>query len=277
MLLVLLNVFLNPEQSLQGLINKATVLGWVIIKAIILFIVGRFLILQINRLVRRFLDRRAIDPSVKTFTRSLVNVILTVMLIISIADVLGIQTASFAALIASAGVTIGVALSGNLSNFAGGIIILLFRPFRVGNYIAAQSFEGTVKEIQIFHTIITTPDNRIIYVPNGSLSSGVVTNYNVTSTRRVEWIFGVEYGTDYETVKAALLELVKEEPRILPEPGPSVALKKLDASSVNIRLRAWVKNADYTSVEVDMNRKVYEAFNKLNINFPFPQLTIHQG
>ncbi|MCD7935781.1 MAG: mechanosensitive ion channel [Tannerellaceae bacterium] len=274
-LFIVLDASASLERLVHNFIGKGTVLGWTLLKAVALFIIGRFLIGLLNKLIRKVLTKRDIDPSVKTFFGSLVNIVLTILLIISVVGVLGIQTTSFAALIASAGVTVGVALSGNLSNFAGGIIILLFKPFRVGDYIETSNYGGTVKEIQIFHTILATSDNRVIYVPNGSLSSGVVTNYNVMSTRRVEWIFGVEYGEDYEKVKKVLTGLVAEDSRILAEPLPLIALKQLDASSVNIMLRGWVKRSDYWSVYFDMNRKVYETFNKKGIGFPFPQLTVH--
>ncbi|MCD8044833.1 MAG: mechanosensitive ion channel [Tannerellaceae bacterium] len=264
------------EKLVENLIDKGTLLGWTILKAIVIFIAGRFLISLLNKVIRRILDKRNIDPSIKTFTKSLVNVVLTVMLIVSVIGVLGIQTTSFAALIASAGVTIGLALSGNLSNFAGGIIILLFKPFRVGDYIETSSIGGTVKEIQIFHTIINTSDNRVIYAPNGSLSSGVVTNYNVMPTRRVEWIVGIEYGEDYEKVKDILYKIIANDTRVLSNPLPFIALKQLDASSVNIVVRAWVKREDYWGVYFEMNKHIYETFNKEGISFPFPQLTIHK-
>ncbi|MCD7932540.1 MAG: mechanosensitive ion channel [Tannerellaceae bacterium] len=265
------------EKLVENLIDKGTLLGWTILKAIVIFIAGRFLISLLNKVIRRILDKRNIDPSIKTFTKSLVNVVLTVMLIVSVIGVLGIQTTSFAALIASAGVTIGLALSGNLSNFAGGIIILLFKPFRVGDYIETSSIEGIVKEIQIFHTIINTSDNRVIYAPNGSLSSGVVTNYDVMPTRRVEWIVGIEYGEDYEKVKDILYKIIANDTRVLSNPLPFIALKQLDASSVNIVVRAWVKGEDYWGVYFEMNKHIYETFNKEGISFPFPQLTIHKA
>lgn len=163
--------------------------------------VGRFLIRMLNRLVGRVMDKRNVDISIKTFVKSLVNILLTVLLIVSVVGALGVETTSFAALLASAGVAVGMALSGNLQNFAGGLVILLFKPYKVGDWIEAQSVSGTVKEIQIFHTILTTADNKLIYVPNGALSSGVVTNYSNQKTRRVEWIFGVDYGEDYNKVE----------------------------------------------------------------------------
>ena len=185
----------------QQLIDSGIQAGGHILKAVIVFLVGRFLIRMLNRLVGRVMDKRNVDISIKTFVKSLVNILLTVLLIVSVVGALGVETTSFAALLASAGVAVGMALSGNLQNFAGGLVILLFKPYKVGDWIEAQSVSGTVKEIQIFHTILTTADNKLIYVPNGALSSGVVTNYSNQKTRRVEWIFGVDYGEDYNKVE----------------------------------------------------------------------------
>ena len=172
----------------------------------------------------------------------------------------------------------GMALSGNLQNFAGGLVILLFKPYKVGDWIETQQGSaGTVKEIQIFHTILTTADNKLIYIPNGSLSSGVVTNYSHQETRRVEWIIGIDYGEDYEKVQKIVYEILAADKRILKEPAPFVALHALDASSVNVVARVWVNSGDYWGVYFDINKAIYETFNEKGINFPFPQLTVHQG
>ncbi|MCD7914633.1 MAG: mechanosensitive ion channel [Tannerellaceae bacterium] len=264
------------EKLASNFIDKGAYLGWLILKALLIFMIGRFLIGMVNKVIRKLLNRRSIDPSVNTFLTSLINVVLTVLLIISVIGALGVQTTSFAAVLASVGVAMGVALSGNLSNFAGGLLILLFKPFKVGDFIEAQSNSGTVKEIQIFHTIITTSDNRVVYIPNGALSSGVIMNVNLQANRRVEWIFGVEYGVDYEKVKTILLELLQSDARVLKDPAPSIALKELDSSSVNIMLRGWVNASDYWDVYFEVNKNVYERFNKEKVNFPFQQLVIHQ-
>lgn len=263
--------------AVQTLIGQASQLGLAIIKAIIIFIVGRFLIRLLNKFVSRILSKRDIDPSVRTFVGSLVNVTLMILLIVSVVGALGVQTTSFAALLASAGVAIGMALSGNLSNFAGGLIILIFKPYKVGDYIESQGVSGSVKEIQIFHTVLNTPDNKIIYIPNGSLSSSAVINYSYQTTRRVDWTFGVEYGTDYEKVKMQLEEIIQKDARILSVPAPQVALNQLADSSVNFVVRVWVKSGDYWDVFFDINKNVYQTFNEVGINFPFPQLTVHQA
>ena len=179
-------------------------------------------------------------------------------------------------IIFAVGVAIGMALSGNLQNFAGGLIILLFRPYKVGDFIEASTgASGTVKEIQIFHTILITADNKMIYVPNGAMSSGVITNYSKLDTRRIEWNFGVDYGEDYNKVEKVLREIIANDKRILTSPAPFIELGELAASSVNIKIRVWVNSSDYWNVFFSMNQTVYTIFNKEGINFPFPQLTVH--
>ena len=266
------------EGILNSLMTQGAALGWTLIKAFLVFIVGRLLINLVNKLIKRVLLKRDIDPSVKSFVGSLVNVVLTILLIISVVGALGVQTTSFAALLASAGVAVGMALSGNLQNFAGGLVILLFKPYKVGDWIETQQGSaGTVKEIQIFHTILTTGDNKLIYIPNGSLSSGVVINYSHQETRRVEWIIGIDYGEDYNKVQQIVRDILAEDKRILNEPAPFIALHALDASSVNVVVRVWVNSGDYWGVYFDTNKAIYETFNEKGINFPFPQLTVHQG
>lgn len=265
------------EQLLSKLLDWGIEVGKDLLGAIIIYIVGRFIIKQLGRLLARILEKRKLEISVQTFLRSLVSILLNLILAFAIVSRLGVETTSFAALLASAGVAIGMALSGNLSNFAGGLIILVFKPFKVGDYIEGQNANGTVREIQIFHTILTTVDNKVIYVPNGALSSNAITNYNKQETRRAEWVFGVEYGEDFEKVKAVLQRIIDADPRILKDPAPMIALGALSASSVDIKVRAWAKTADYWDVYFDMNKIVYDTFNKEGIGFPFPQLTVHQA
>ena len=287
MLLTLLNAALLSASSSKfkvdwnSLIERMTdwsiEIGKSILGAILIYIVGRFIIKQINRLVSKILEKRKFEISVQTFLKSLLSLLLNLILAFAIIAKLGVETTSFAAILASAGVAIGMALSGNLSNFAGGLIILVFKPFKVGDYIDGPSnASGTVKEIQIFHTILSTTDNRIIYVPNGSLSSNVIVNYSKQETRRAEWVFGVEYGEDYERVKAVLERIIAADERILQTPAPFIGLGSLSASSVDVKVRVWTKSSDYWDVVFDMNRVVYETFNKEGIGFPFPQLTVHQ-
>lgn len=246
-----------------------------ILIAAIVYAIGRAIIGIINRVVARLLNRQHIDPSVQTFLRSMVKILLTILLIISVIGALGINTTSFAALLASAGVAVGMALSGNLQNFAGGLVILLFKPYKVGDWIEAQGVQGSVKEIQIFHTVLVQADNKVVYVPNGSMSTAVVVNYSRLDTRRVEWIIGIDYGEDVDKARAAILEALGREPLILADPEPTVALGALADSSVNLTVRVWTKTGDYWPVFNNGYRLIYDAFNAKGINFPYPNQTVH--
>lgn len=260
---------------IQNLIDSGISAGKHIIAAILIFIVGRFIIKLINRLVASILQRRHIETSVQTFLSSLVNIILTILLIITVIGALGVNTTSFAALIASAGVAIGMALSGNLQNFAGGLIILLFKPYRVGDFIDVCGVQGTVSAVQIFHTILLTPDNKAVYLPNGSTSSSTITNYSRENKRRIEWTFGIDYGEDVGRARTAILSVITADARILNEPAPFVAVGGLSDSSVDIIVRVWVPTEEYWNVYYDMHQRVYETFNEQKINFPYPQQTVH--
>ncbi|MBR2459196.1 MAG: mechanosensitive ion channel [Bacteroidaceae bacterium] len=271
---------LGNSEYIQELIDKGIDLGVEagksIIIAIIIYFVGKALISLINRMLRGVMERKKVDPAIQTFLGSLVNILLMILLVISVVSALGVNTTSFAALLASAGVAVGMALSGNLQNLAGGIVILLFRPFKVGDYIEAQGTGGTVSEIQIFHTILTTPDNKKIYLPNGALSSGNITNYSKEPLRRVDFNVAVEYGEDIDKVRETLSGILSKDERVLLEPVPVIVLGSLADSSVNMTVRVWVKSENYWDVFFQTNEKIYNEFNKLGINFPYPQLTIHQ-
>lgn len=262
---------------MQQLIDWGVSAGGRIIGAILIFVIGRILISFIKKLLARVLESRKIDLGVQTFVKSMTNILLTILLAVAVVGKLGVDTTSFAALLASAGVAVGMALSGNLSNFAGGLIVLLLRPYKVGDWIESQGVSGTVRSIQIFHTVLTTADNKVIYIPNGALSSGTVINYSREETRRVDWTVGVEYGENMEKVEEVVQKILAADPRILKDPAPFIALGALDASSVNVTIRVWVKNSDYWGVFFDTQKKIYATFNQEGIGFPFPQLTIHQG
>ena len=251
--------------------------GKTILVAAIIYVVGRFVVSLINRLLANSLDRRNLDPSIKTFLKSFVNILLTVLLVIAVVSALGVNTTSFAALLASVGLAAGMALSGNLQNFAGGLLILLLKPFKVGDYIEAQGMAGTVKEILIFHTVLTTVDNKVVYLPNGALSSGNITNYSRMEQRRVDLTVSVEYGQDIDQVKQVLSEVFSADERILTDPAPFVALSQLAESSVNLTMRLWVKAPDYWGVFFDTQERIYAEFNRQGISFPFPQITVHQA
>ncbi len=265
------------SQVLQQVTTLCIEAGKSILLAILIFVVGRYLIKFINKMIGRMMERKKVEPTIQSFLKSFINVLLTILLIITTVSALGVNTTSFAALLASAGVAVGMALSGNLQNLAGGIILLLFKPYKVGDYIEAQGVSGTVKEIQIFHTIILTVDNKQVYVPNGALSSGSVINYSSEPLRRVDLTVSVEYGTQVDTVKQALEDIIKADDRILTDPERFVALGNLASSSIDFTVRTWVKGADYWPVYFDLTRTVYEEFNRRGISFPFPQIQVHNS
>ena len=259
-------------------LNASIDLGGRILAALIIFILGKILVNWANKLFAKMLEKRKVDASIQSFLKSIVNITLLVLLFLAVIGKLGIELTSFAALLASVGVAVGMALSGNLSNFAGGVIILVFRPYKVGDYIEASTgAAGTVTDIQIFHTVLTTPDNKVVFAPNGAMSGAVVTNYSRKNTRRVDFLFGVEYGTDFNQAKSIIMEVINKDSRILKDPAPFVELSALADSSVNITVRVWVNAADYWAVNFDMNKNVYATFNEKGISFPFPQLTVHQA
>ena len=268
------SVHLN--QVLGQLINWAMEAGRHILVAIVVYVIGHYIVKFINHLVAKLMERRKMEPTLQTFLKSFVNITLQILLIISVVGALGINTTSFAALLASAGVAIGMALSGNLQNLAGGIIVLLFKPYKVGDWVEAQGTSGTVQEIQIFHTILLTADGKKVYVPNGAMSSGTITNVTLTPNRRIEWTVSVEYGEDMDRVRSVCLDLMQADSRILTDPAPMVALTELADSSVNVLVRGWVTNADYWNVLFDMQERIYKRFNEEGIGFPFPQVTVHE-
>lgn len=262
---------------LQQLIELGVSLGKKVMMAVIIYLVGRYIVRFLKRVVTGFLERRNVVPEVKTFVSSIVTVSLNVILIISIIGALGIETTSFAAILASAGVAIGMAMSGQMQNLAGGVLILLQKPYKIGDYIETNGIQGVVESIQIFTTKLKTVDNKVITIPNGSISGSVLTNYSDQPLRRVDFSFGVEYGQDFEQAKRVLMQVIDADEHILKDPAPFVELGELADSSVNITVRVWCNGADYWTVFFDMNRKVYETFNKEGIGFPFPQITVHQA
>ena len=250
--------------------------------ALVVYFIGRWLIKWFTRLVTKLLQRSNVEPSLYTFLTSIVSVVLWLTLIIIIVSILGIETSSFIALFASAGMAIGMALSGTLQNFAGGVMILLFKPFRVGDYIEAQGYAGTVKEIQIFNTIIRTPDAQTVIIPNGGLSTGSMKNYSSEPYRRVDLEFQFAYGADYEEVRQAILDIQRQQPLILQEPvadspvvaAPWTGLKQLGDSGVVIATRSWCRSADYWTVFYYLNETVYQQLRSRGFMFPFNRMDV---
>jgi small conductance mechanosensitive channel len=221
------------------------------------------------------LEKKEISPTLIPFIRGIVSVLLKILLIVSVMAMMGIEMLSFSALIGAVGLAIGMALSGTLQNFAGGVLILILKPYKPGDYIEAQGYAGTVSQIQIFNTILKTPDNKVIIIPNGGLSTGSMINYSEQTERRVDWTFGIAYGDSADKAKEVLQRLCDEDERILKDPPVFIGLSKLDNSSVNFVVRAWVKTPDYWGVFFDMNEKVYHTFEKEGLSIPFPQMDVH--
>lgn len=267
---------MTPEGLKQAITAFVVSFSIKLIKVLLIWFVGRWLLKKLSRLLKRILEKHVDNVSVRSFVISLLDMVVMVVLILMIIGVLGIDTSSFIAIFASAGVAIGMALSGTLQNFAGGVMILLFRPFKVGDYIEAQGVAGTVKEIQIFNTVITTPDNKVLLLPNGPVSTGIINNYSREPLRRVDFTFSISYGDDFNKAKEVLLALVAEDERVLTEPAaPFVELGALAASSIDLTVRLWCKQEDYWKIKFDLNRKVYETFPKHGLNFPYQTFTVN--
>ena len=264
------------DQLIAQVTTTGIEMGKSILFAIVLAVAGRYVIKFINKMVARMLERRNVEPTVQSFLKSFVNITLIILLIIMVVGTLGVNTTSHAALLASAGLAVGMALSGNLQNLAGGIILLFLKPFKVGDFIEAQGVSGTVMAIQIFHTILTTPDNKELFIPNGALSSGNITNYTKNDLRRVDFSIGVEYGTEVDKVKQVTLDLLKQDSRIMQDPVPLIAVKELGDNGVIFVIRVWAKASDYWGVFFDTNERIYAEYNKQGIGFPFPQIQVHQ-
>lgn len=246
-----------------------------ILLAVLVFYVGRWLIRKLERIIYKIFEKKNVEASLASFLGSMFNIVAMFLLIITVIGILGINTSSFIALFASAGVAIGMALSGTLQNFAGGVLVLLLKPYKVGDYIEAQGQSGTVKAITLFSTILSTVDNKNIILPNGGMSTGIINNYSKEPLRRVDQVFSVAYGEDYDNVKKVIAELLEADPRVLKDPSYFIGLNSMEASSVNVVVRSWVKSEDYWGVYFDLNEKIYKTFAQKGITIPFPQLDVH--
>lgn len=243
--------------------------------ALVIYIIGRWLIGRLVKVVNKICDKRGVEISLQRFFYNMIKVVLYICLVLTIIGVLGIDTTSLIAMFASASLAIGMALSGTMQNFAGGVMILLLRPYRIGDYIEAQGQAGTIKEISLFNTVITTVDNKIIYVPNSTISTGIINNYSQAATRRVDWNISISYGDDVEVARLVLMQMMTEDKRVKQDPAPVVYLTSLGSDAVHISARAWVDNADYWGVFFELNERIYSELPKHGLHFPFPQLSVH--
>ncbi len=272
-----------PEElsvdRMQGYIDTAVEMaieyGPKLVLAILVLIIGLWIIKRVVNVINKGLEASNTDPTLAKFLGSLASIIFKALLFISVASMIGIETTSFIAILGAAGLAIGLALQGSLGNFAGGVLILLFRPYKVGDFVDAQGVAGTVAEIQIFNTVIKTPDNKVIIVPNGAISNGIITNFSAEETRRVDFVFGIGYDDDIAKAKANLQRIFAEDERVHGDPEPFVVVGELADSSVNFTCRVWVNAADYWGVYFDTMEKVKVVFDQESISIPYPQTDVH--
>lgn len=265
----------NIEFNSDFFLNIVLEYGPNLLKAIAVLIIGLWAVKIVGSVIKKMLGKSNVDVSLRGFLTTAVTVLLKIMVYITALGMLGVEMTSFVAILGAAGLAVGLALSGTLQNFAGGVMILLFKPFKVGDFIEAQGYSGSVKEIQIFVTILTTPDNKTIIIPNGPLATNSLTNYSSQPTRRVDWTFGIGYGDDVDKAYEVLKRLIEADERVLKDPEPFYAVKELGDSSVNFTVRAWVNAPDYWAVYFRMNEEVYKTFDKEGLNIPYPQTDVH--
>ncbi len=265
----------NFNIDLTAFSDLAVKYGLKLLLALITLIIGLWIIKMIINMIGRNMEKRDVDVTVRQFLKSLFNALLKIMLIITVVSMIGVEMTSFVAILAAAGFAIGMALSGTLQNFAGGVMLFLFKPFKAGDVITAQGYTGSVKEIQIFNTILKTPDNKTIIIPNGGLSTSSMTNFSTEPQRRVDFTFGIGYNDDIDKAKSVINGLIDPDPRILKDPAPFVAVSELADSSVNFVVRVWANSGDYWGVFFDMTENVKKVFDKEGISIPFPQTDVH--
>lgn len=260
---------------LTGLLQES---AWILLKvalALAIYVVGRWLVRRILHVIDVAFDKRQIDVSLRQFLHNTIRAVFTLILVLVVVQTLGINVTSLIAVFSAATLAIGMALSGTAQNFAGGVMILLMKPYRVGDYISAQGQSGTVREIKLFSTVITTPDNQTIYIPNNSIATAIIDNYSTAPMRRVDWTISISYGDDTEQARRAILEILAADTRVAADPEPVVWVASLGESSVNLSARAWVGNADYWDVFFQNNERFYKQLPDKGIRFPFPQMDVH--
>ena len=263
------------EEILQKIWELTTIYGLKIVIALLILFFGRIIAKLVSKIVGRLMERSKIDPTIIRFVSSLTYIALIAFVIIAALGQLGIQTASFIAVVGAAGLAIGLALQGSLANFAAGFLMIIFKPFKVGDYIEGGGVAGTVEEISIFTTILTSPDNKTIIVPNAKLTEDNIVNWTVKGTRRVDMVMGIGYGDDIDKARQVINDVLAAESRLLKDPAPLVAVVELADSSVNFVVRPWVKASDYWGVYFDLTEKMKKAFDANGISIPFPQRDVH--
>lgn len=266
---------LDYQEVLSGLLSQLVWVGLKLLLALAIYFVGRWIVRRVVRLLDIAFEKRHVDTSLRSFLRNTVRVVFSLVLLMVVVQTLGVNVTSLIALFSAATLAIGMALSGTAQNFAGGVMILMMKPYRVGDYISAQGQSGTVREIKLFSTVILTSDNQTIYIPNNSIATAIIDNYSTAELRRVDWTVSISYGDDVDTARRAVLDLLAADARVLRDPEPVVWVAALADSSVNLSVRAWVRNADYWGVFFENNEKIYKLLPEKGIRFPFPQLDVH--
>ena len=243
--------------------------------ALLIFFIGRFAVRMLVRMIRKGMQKNNVEKTLETFVCNLVNSALLIVVIIAAIGQVGIQTISFIAIFGAAGLAIGLALQGSLSNFASGVLIILFRPYKVGDFVEAAGIAGVVEQLQIMTTIFKTGDNKQVIVPNSQIMDSIITNYSANDTRRIDMVIGVSYDDDLDKVRKTLEEIIAADDRVLKDPAPKIAVSELADSSVNFIVRPWVATSDYSAVMWDMTEAIKKRFDKDGISFPFPQRDVH--
>jgi small conductance mechanosensitive channel len=262
------------EQATQFYQQNIVPYAWNIVIAVVIFLVGKWVVARLTNFMRTAMEKK-LDPTIARFLARISYGILLAFVAIAALDQVGIQTTSLVAILGAAGLAIGLALKDSLGNFASGVMLIMFRPFKVGDYVEAGGTGGTVTEVRIFATILTTPDNKVITVPNGSIMSDNITNYSAMPTRRVDMVIGVSYDADLKKVRAVIKEMLEKDERVLPDPAPTIVVGELADSSVNFLVRPWVNAGDYWPLKWDFTEAVKIRFDEEGIGIPFPQMDVH--
>jgi len=264
-----------PIFSSERITETVVTYGMNLLLALLVLLVGLWLSGWLSRKLDLRMERLGIEVTLRSFLRSLINLALKVLVIITVASMLGVATTSFIAVLGAAGLAVGLALQGSLTNFAGGVLLLIFKPYKVGDYVEMQGQGGTVQAIQILNTVLKTPDNKTVFIPNGPVANGNIVNYSTEPTRRVDMVFGISYGDSIDLARQTLLALLADDPRVLKDPAPLVVVGELGDSAVNFRVRAWTASGDYWAVYFDMQERVKKRFDEVGLSIPFPQRDVH--
>lgn len=266
---------LDVENLLQNILTESL---WIIVKVLIalaIYFIGRWIVRRIVKILHTAMEHRQVDISLRSFILNTVRVIFSLILVLIVVQTLGVNVTSLIAIASAATLAVGMALSGTAQNFAGGVMILLIKPYRIGDYISAQGQSGTVRDIKLFSTVITTVDNQTIYIPNNAIATAIIDNYSTAATRRVDWTVSISYGDDVDVARKAILTMLSADGRVLKDPAPVVWVAALGDSSVNLTVRAWTKNSDLWDVTFAYNERFYKELPEHGIHFPFPQMDVH--